>query len=108
MAANLVDEIKSAEERSARELQEARTESVKRVNKAVAEAENTIKEARQTAARQFREKVAAAERTAETKAQKIVSDRQKEAETFYAQHKDRVSKTASWITEEVMVRYGRG
>ena len=45
---------------------------------------------------------------AEIKAKDILSKREADAKAFYAKHKDKVAGAASWITEEVMGRYGRG
>ncbi|MDR2174360.1 MAG: cell envelope biogenesis protein TolA [Synergistaceae bacterium] len=108
MAANLVDEIKAAEEKSANSVREAGANAAKRLNQAVANAENSVKEARQSAAKQFRENIQTAEKKAEEKARGIVSAREAASKTFYTQNKEKVSKAAAWITEEVMARYGRG
>jgi vacuolar-type H+-ATPase subunit H len=108
VAANLIDEIRATEEKAAKSVQEAGAEVARRLNQATADAENAIKEAKQSATKQFREKIQMAERTAEAKARNIVSERESEARTFYAGHRDKISKVAGWITEEVMVRYGRG
>jgi vacuolar-type H+-ATPase subunit H len=108
MAANLVDEIKAAEERAALSVREARAGEAKRLNKAVADAESAVKTTKQSAAKHFRENIQMAERKAETKAREIVSEREAASKAFYAQHKDKISKTAAWISEEVMARYGRG
>ncbi|MDR1379681.1 MAG: cell envelope biogenesis protein TolA [Synergistaceae bacterium] len=108
MATNLIDEIKATEEKAAKGVQDARSNAVKKLNKAVADAENTVKEAKQLAVRQFREKIQLAERTAEAKARIIVSERETAAKAFYAKHREKVVSVASWITEEVMVQYGRG
>lgn len=51
---------------------------------------------------------ARAEEAAEIKAKDILSKREADAKAFYAKHKDKVAGAASWITEEVMGRYGRG
>ncbi len=107
MAANLIDEIKAAEEKAAKGVQEARVEATRRLNQAVTEAENAVKEAKQSATKQFREKIQMAEQTAEAKARSIVAERETEARDFYTKNKEKVSKVAGWITEEVMVRYGR-
>ena len=108
MAGNMIDEIKAAEERAAASVQEAKAAAVRKLNRAQAEAENAVKEARQSAARQFREKIQDAERAAKTRAKAIVDAREAEAKAFHAEHKGKVSSVASWITEEVMGRYGRG
>ena len=96
---NLIDEIKAAEDQAAASVREAKAAAVRRLNQAQTEAENTVKEARQSAARQFRESIQAAEESAEGRA---------EARTFHAEHKGKVAGVASWITEEVMGKYGRG
>ena len=108
MAANLIDEIKEIEARAATSVQEAQSYAAQKLNKAVADAENTVKEAKQSAVRQFREKIQAAERTAEEQARKVVSEREVGANSFYAKHKEKLPEVSAWITEEVMVRYGRG
>ncbi|MDR1740394.1 MAG: cell envelope biogenesis protein TolA [Synergistaceae bacterium] len=107
MAENLVDEIKAAEEKAARSVQDAGADVARRLAKAEADAENAVKEARQAAARQFRESVQAAEHEAETKASTIVAERRSAAEGFYSRHKDKTAKAAAWIAEEVISRYGR-
>jgi vacuolar-type H+-ATPase subunit H len=107
MAANLIDEIKAAEEKTAKSVRDVRADAVKRLNKAVSDAEISIREARQSAMKQFRDKVQMAERTAEAKARSIVSERETGAKAFYAKHREKVAGAASWITEEVMSRYGR-
>jgi vacuolar-type H+-ATPase subunit H len=107
MAANLVDEIKAAEEKAANSVLEAGASAAKRLNQTAANAENSVKEAKQTAAKQFRENLQTAEERAEEKARGIVSAREAASRTFYAQNKEKVSKAAAWITEEVMARYGR-
>jgi vacuolar-type H+-ATPase subunit H len=108
MATNLIDEIKATEEKAAKGVQDARANAVKKLNKAVADAESAVKEAKQSAVRQFRERIQTAERTAEAKARSIVSERETAARAFYAKHREKTASVASWITEEVMVRYGRG
>jgi vacuolar-type H+-ATPase subunit H len=107
MAANLVDEIKAAEEKAAKNIREATANAAKRLNQAAANAESSVKETKQTAAKQFRENIQTAEKKAEEKARGIVSAREAASRTFYTQNKDKVSKAAAWITEEVMARYGR-
>ncbi|GHS99078.1 hypothetical protein AGMMS50276_22040 [Synergistales bacterium] len=108
MAANLVDEIKAAEDKAAASLREARAGAAKRLNGALTDAENLLKEAKQGAAKQFRENISTAEKKAEEKAREVVAGREAAGKTFYTQHKDKVAKTATWIAEEVMARYGRG
>ena len=103
-----IAEIKAAEDRAAASVQEAKSAAARRLNKAQADAETTIKETRQSAARQFRDKIHRAEEAAELKAKSILSEREASAKTFYSKHKDKVVKAASWITEEVMGKYGRG
>ncbi|MDR1623086.1 MAG: cell envelope biogenesis protein TolA [Synergistaceae bacterium] len=105
--ADLIDEIKAAEEKSAKNIQDAKADAIKKLNKAVADAENTVKEAKQSATKEFREQIQMAERTAEAKARSIISDRETAAKAFYAKHKEKVSTAAAWITEEVMAKYGR-
>ncbi|NLL37113.1 MAG: hypothetical protein GX256_06290 [Fretibacterium sp.] len=107
MAENLIADIKAAEDKAAAGVREAKATAARRLNQARAEAESALKEARQSSARQFRERIAAAEQAAETKAKGIVSGREAAAKTFYEQNKKKVANAASWITEEVMVRYGR-
>jgi vacuolar-type H+-ATPase subunit H len=108
MAANLIDEIKAAEEKAANSIREAEANAAKRLNQAAASAENSVKEAKQAAAKQFRENIQTAEKRAEEKARGIVSARETASSTFYTQNKEKVSKAAAWITEEVTARYGRG
>jgi vacuolar-type H+-ATPase subunit H len=105
--ADLIDEIKAAEEKSAKSVQDAKAAAVKKLNKAVADAENTVKEAKQSATKQFREKIQMAERTAEAKARSIISERETAAKAFYTKHREKVSTVAAWITGEVMAKYGR-
>ncbi|MDR3264840.1 MAG: cell envelope biogenesis protein TolA [Synergistaceae bacterium] len=107
MAANLIDEIKATEEKTAKSVQDARASAVKKLNKAMTDAENSIREAKQSATKQFREKVQMAERTAEAKARSVVSERETGAKAFYAKHREKVAGAATWITEEVMSGYGR-
>ena len=107
MAANLVDEIKAAEDKAAASVRDARAGAAKRLNSALTNAENLLKEAKQGAAKQFRENISAAEKKAEDNAREIVAGREATGKTFYAQHKDKVAKTAAWIAEEVTARYGR-
>ena len=107
MTTNLIDEIKTAEENAAKSVQEAKVEAAKKFNKAVANAEAAVKEAKQTAAKLFREKTNMAEQTAETKARSIVAERETGAKAFYAKHREKVTTAATWITEEVMGKYGR-
>ena len=103
-----IAEIKAAEERAAAGVQDAKSAVARRLNQARTDAESTLKETRQSAARQFREKLHRAEEAAEIKAKDILSKREADAKAFYAKHKDKVAGAASWITEEVMGRYGRG
>lgn len=103
-----IAEIKAAEDRAASDVQEARTSAARRLNQAQADADATLKEARQGAARQFRDKIHRAEEAAEIRAKSILSKREAEANEFYASHKDKIAGAASWITEEVMGKYGRG
>jgi vacuolar-type H+-ATPase subunit H len=107
MAANLIDEIKATEEKAAKSLRETRNGAAKKLNKAAADAENTVKETKQSSAKQFREKIQMTERIAEAKARSIVSEREAGAKAFYAKHREKIAAVAAWITEEVMVRYGR-
>ena len=108
MTTSLIDEIKTAEEKAAKSVQEARSDAAKKLNKAMADAESAVKEAKQTAAKQFREKIQMAESTAETKARSIVAERETGAKAFYSKHREKVAAAATWITEEVMGKYGRG
>ena len=107
MTTNLIDEIKTAEEKAARSVQEARSNAAKKLNKAVTDAESAAKAAKQTAAKQFRENIQMAERTAETKARSMVAERETSAKAFYSKHREKVAAAATWITEEVMGKYGR-
>ncbi|MDR1376101.1 MAG: cell envelope biogenesis protein TolA [Synergistaceae bacterium] len=106
--ADLIDEIKAAEEKSAKSIQDARANAAKKLNQAAVDAENAVKEAKQAATKQFREKIQVAERTADAKARSLISERETGAKAFYAKHKEKVAGAAAWITEEVMVKYGRG
>ena len=65
-----------------------------------------MKEARQNAARQFRDKIRRAEEAAESKAQAVLAKRESEAKAFYEKHKSKIPAAASFITEEVMKKYG--
>ena len=107
MTTNLIDEIKAAEEKAAKSVQEAKNNAAIKLNKAAADAESAVKEAKQTAARQFREKIQMAERTAETRSRSIVAEREAGAKAFYAKHREKVTTAATWITEEVVGKYGR-
>ena len=107
MTTNLIDEIKAAEAEAAKSVQEARSNAAKKLNKAMADAENDVKEAKRAAAKQFRDKIQTTERTAETKAHSIVAGRETSAKAFYAQHREKITAAATWITEEVMGKYGR-
>ncbi|MBR1672582.1 MAG: cell envelope biogenesis protein TolA [Fretibacterium sp.] len=103
-----IAEIKVAEDKAAAAIQEAKSNAARKLNNAQTNAENSLKEARQSAARQFRDKIRRAEEAAELKAKDILTKREAGAKAFYEQHKGKVASTASWITEEVMGRYGRG
>ena len=103
-----IAEIRAAEEKAAEAVQDAKAGAARKLNTAQTNAENTLKEARQSAARQFRDKIRRAEEAAELKAKDILTKREAGAKTFYEQHKGKVAGAASWITEEVMGRYGRG
>ncbi|MBQ3447522.1 MAG: hypothetical protein IJG37_07760, partial [Synergistaceae bacterium] len=63
-------------------------------------------EARQNAARQFRDKIRRAEEAAEGKAKDILSKREADAKAFYDKQKGKIPGAASFITEEVMKKYG--
>ena len=108
MTTNLIDEIKAAEEKAAKSVQEARNNAAKKLNKAVTDAEGTVKVAKQTAVKQFREKIQMAEQTAETKARSMVAERETGAKAFYTKHREKVAAVATWIAEEVVGKYGRG
>lgn len=108
MADNLIADIKAAEERAAADVQSAKAEAANKLNRAQANAESTIKETRQSSSRGFRDKIRRAEEAAELRAKSILTEREAQAKSFYAQHKDKTAGAASWITEEVMGRYGRG
>ena len=101
-----IAEIKAAEVQAANAVQKAKEDAAKKLNRAGADAENSLKEARQNAARQFRDKILRAEEAAETKAKATLSKREGEAKDFYAKHKDKIPAAASFITEEVMKKYG--
>ncbi|MBQ7262512.1 MAG: cell envelope biogenesis protein TolA [Synergistaceae bacterium] len=103
-----IAEIKAAEDKAAAAVQGAKEAAARKLDKAQTDAEDTLKEIRQTAARQFREKIQRAEEAAEIKAKDILAKRESEAKAFYGQHQGKVAGAASWITEEVMGRYGRG
>ena len=103
-----IAEIKAEEDKAAKAVQDAKAAAAQKVNKAQTDAENSLKEARQNAARQFRDKIRRAEEAAELKAKDILSKREAGAKAFYEKNKSKVAATASWITEEVMGRYGRG
>ncbi len=101
-----IAEIKAAETQAAESVQKAREDAAKKLNRATADAENSLKEARQNAARQFRDKIRRAEEAAETKAAATLTKREADAKSFYNKHKDKIPAAASFITEEVMKKYG--
>lgn len=103
-----IAEIKAAEAKAADAVQAAKAAAARKLNSAQTDAENTLKETRQSAARQYRDKIHRAEEAAELKAKSILSKREADAQAFYAKHKEKVAGAASWITEEVMGKYGRG
>jgi vacuolar-type H+-ATPase subunit H len=103
--ANLVDEIKIAEQEAAKKIGEARTEAARRVNTAVSGAESSVKEARQKASKEFREHVSAVEKEAEGRARELVSAGSANAKSYLEGHQGKVPGVAAWIAEEVTARY---
>ena len=101
-----IAEIKAAEIQAANAVQKAKEDAVKKFNRASADAENSLKEARQNAARNFRDRIRKAEEQAEMKAKEVLSKREAEAKAFYDTNKNKIQAAASFITEEVMKKYG--
>ncbi|ADE56934.1 MULTISPECIES: cell envelope integrity/translocation protein TolA [Aminobacterium] len=108
MATNLADEIKKAESDAKQIVKDAKNEAARLISEAKNEAEVRIKETRQQAFRKYRDNLQKVEEEAEARAGEIVRKGKEGAKAFTNSHQGRVNKTAAWIAEEVMARYGRG
>ncbi len=107
MALNLAEEIKAVEADSKKRIADAKVEAVRLQNSAANEAEQKLKNAKQNAFKKYRECVSKVEREADERAQNIVEAGRENAAAFSADHKGRITQTATWIAEEVIARYGR-
>lgn len=107
MSTSLTDEIRGVEAEAVKKVADAKAEASDFVAKTRDAAALRVKEAKQSQFRTYRERLAKVEAEAAVKSEKIVADGKAEAEKFVEAHKGAVEKTAQWLAEEVVSRYGR-
>jgi len=107
MATSLTEEIKKVEAEAKRKVADARSQAARIVSDVRDEVDVKKKEAKQEAFKLFKSRLSEVEAEAEKKAEVTVEEGKKEAQKFVELHRKRIDKVSSWVSEEVMTRYGR-
>ena len=107
MSTNLTEEIRSVEAAAAQKVADARTEAQDLVARTRSEGALRVKEAKQAQFRDYRKRISQVEAEAEKKSAETVDQGKVEAAKFVEDHGGAVKKTAQWLAEEVVSRYGR-
>ena len=107
MSTNLTDEIRSIEAAAAKTVADAKAQALDLVAKSRDAAAARVKEARQSQFRDYRTRLGIKETEAAQNAAKTVAEGKAAASQFVEAHAAAVEKTAQWLAEEVVSRYGR-
>ena len=107
MSTNLTEEIRSVEAAAAKTVSDAKTQAQDLVNSTRASAALRLKEAKQSQFRDFRARLAKIEAASSEESAKFVEKGKEDAKQFVADHVAVAAKTAEWLAEEVVSRYGR-
>ncbi len=107
MSTNLTEEIRSVEAAAAKKVADARTEAQAIVAKARAAAALRVKDAKQSQFREYRRRVGEVEAEAAKESERAVEQGRADALKFVQAHGKALKKTAQWLAEEVVSRYGR-
>lgn len=107
MSTNLTDEIRSVEAAAAKKVADAKSEALDLVNGARNAAALRVKESKQAQFREYRQRISQVEAEAAETSAKTVEQGKAEAKQFVEAHSEAVKKTAQWLAEEVVSRYGR-
>ena len=107
MSTNLTEEIRSVEAAAAQKVADARAQAQELVAQTRAAAAARVKEAKQSQFRDYRKRLGEVEAEAEKASALTVEQGKAGAEEFVREHEEAVKKTAQWLAEEVVSRYGR-
>lgn len=107
MSTNLTDEIRAVEAAAAQTVSDAKAEAMDLVAKTRNAAMLRVKEGKQADFRGYRKRISLVEAEAEKKSAKVVEEGSAAAAEFIKAHEAAVKKTAQWLAEEVVSRYGR-
>ena len=107
MSTNLTDEIRGVEAAAAKKVADAKAEALDLVTKTRNSAALRVKEAKQAQFRDYRKRISQVEAEAEKKSAETGDQGKVEAAKFVEDHGGAVKKTAQWLAEEVVSRYGR-
>lgn len=107
MSTNLTEEIRSVEAAAAQQVADARAQAQDIVAKARAAASAKVKEAKQSQFRDYRRAIREVEAEAEKTSAATVEKGRTDALEFVQARGEAVKKTAQWLAEEVVSRYGR-
>lgn len=108
MATSLTEEIKKVEAQAKKQIADARSQAARLVSDARDEVDAKKKESKQEAYKLFKARLTEVEAEAENKAKVTVEEGDKEAKKFIDLNRKRIDKVSSWVSEEVMTKYGRG
>ena len=107
MSTNLTEEIRSVEAAAAQKVADARAQAQDLVAQTRAAAAARVKEAKQSQFRDYRKRLGEVEAEAQKASALTVEQGKAGAEEFVREHEEAVKKTAQWLAEEVVSRYGR-
>lgn len=107
MSTNLTDEIRGIEAAAAKTVADAKAQALDLVAKTRESAAARVKEAKQANFRDYRNRIGQVEAEAAKEAAKTVEEGKAAASQFVEEHAAAVKKTAQWLAEEVVSRYGR-
>jgi len=107
MSTNLTEEIRGVEAAAAQKVADARAQAQELVTKTRSAVALKVKEAKQSQFRDYRRRITDVEAEAEKLSAQTVERGKKEAAEFVKLHEEAVGKTAQWLAEEVVSRYGR-
>ena len=107
MSTNLTEEIRNVEAAAAQKVADARAQAQDLVAQTRAAAAARVKEAKQSQFRDYRKRLGEVEAEAQKASALTVEQGKAGAEEFVREHEEAVKKTAQWLAEEVVSRYGR-
>ena len=107
MSTNLTEEIRNVEAAAAELPAKAKAEAQDLVAKTRSATATRVKEAKQSQFRDYRRRLGEVEAEAEKTSAQTVEQGKADASKFVREHEEAVKKTAQWLAEEVVSRYGR-